>query len=86
MARATPPTPLRRYLDSIECLQDVFGDAWSEFASELDKLVAMGYDPYTLTWSSKLRKLTLKQVLYSDHGRNVIFVSKHAKSTIRELS
>ncbi len=70
----------------LECLQEVFGDAWSEFASELDKLIAMGYDPYTLTWSSKLRKLTLKQVLYSDRGRNVIFVSKHAKSTIRELS
>jgi hypothetical protein len=78
----------RRCIDIImlECIQALFGEAWGEFVGELRKLISCGYSPYTLGRNSKLRATDLNEILYSYHGRNVVFVSQDAAETIRELS
>jgi FkbM family methyltransferase len=78
----------RRCIDilMLECLQEVFGNEWDQFVGELDKLIQYGYSPYMLTSSSTLREITLKDILYSERGRNVIFVANTARETIRELA
>jgi FkbM family methyltransferase len=70
----------------IECVQEVYGAAWQEFLAEIRKLIDYGYDPYTLDRRSKLRKISYNNILFANRGRNVIFVSKHARHTIRELA
>ena len=70
----------------LECIQDVYGQQWGEFLAEIKKLIEYGYEPYTLSRSSRLKKISYNNILYSNRGRNVIFVSKHAKDTIKELA
>jgi len=70
----------------LECLREVYGEKWNELVRELEKLVDYGYEPYVLSWSSKLKRIPLTRVLSGNRGRNVIFVANHAKNSIRGLS
>lgn len=69
----------------LECIQEVYGDQWGEYLLELKKLISQGYALYTLTSASKLRPLSLEQLLYHGRIRNIFLVAGHATKTILEL-
>jgi FkbM family methyltransferase len=70
----------------LECVQEVYGAAWQEFLTEIKKLIGYGYEPYVLDRRSKLKRITYNNILLPNRGRNVVFVSKSAQHTIRELA
>jgi FkbM family methyltransferase len=69
----------------LECLQEVHGWNWPEYLSKLRQIMDFGYGLYTLTVSSKLQQLSLKQLLLTDRARNIFLVSKYAAATFKEL-
>jgi FkbM family methyltransferase len=70
----------------LECLQEVYGEAWGELVAELRKIIGYGYETYILTKSAKLQSINFDEILHSDRDRNIILVARHAKTTISELS
>ncbi len=70
----------------LECLQEIYGESWSEYMAELRKIIGYGYETYVLTKSAKLKPIDFNDLLYSDRERNIVLVSKDAKHTIRELT
>ncbi len=70
----------------LECDQEISGGTWDEYVVELRKIIAYGYDTYTLTKSAKLKPIDFNDVLYAIRDRNIVLVSKDAKHTIRELA
>lgn len=70
----------------LECIQEVYGPNWNVYLSELKRIIGCGYLLCTLTRSGKLRPISFNQLLYSNRGRNIVLVSKHATNSIPELA
>lgn len=66
----------------MECMQEISGNNWDDLLVEVKKLMDIGYKPHLLTGSSRLEEINWRKILASDRERNIVFVSRHALSTI----